>query len=178
MDKKEKNTYWAGISEFTEMMRELVKRNEKESAKEKAQAIKNIPNWIERGKVLIFPERYKEWEECVRLRTNDLYRGGEIELALQIMEDLENGMSMEEAKEEFKRLTNECNSTGTFDTLIRNVVLCFSKKGPEFWEATCSDFEREVLSEEQKQFLEEKRQENIELSQLYASTKESPKRHR
>ena len=135
-------------------------KNYKE-AQERAKA--NIPNWIEKGEALIFPERYAEWEKCVVARASDLYHGLELDSALEIMTALENGASVEEAKQMFDKQRHSEAS--------RNIVFAFSSKGPEFWEATAY----EEISPENKQILEAKKQENAQLIQANGPKTSGPK---
>ena len=135
-------------------------KNYKE-AQERAKA--NIPNWIEKGEALIFPERYADWEKCVVARASDLYHGLELDSALEIMTALENGASVEEAKQMFDKQRHSEAS--------RNIVFAFSSKGPEFWEATAY----EEISPENKQILEAKKQENAQLIQANGPKTSGPK---
>lgn len=136
---------------------------------EKQKAKENIPNWIEKGKLLIFPERYEEWEKCVQIRANDLYHGLELDSALEIMQALEDGASMQEAS---KILYNQGHS-GMSAELVRNLLFSFSSKGPEFWEATAYG----EISPKNKKLLEEKKQENIQLAKINASKNDTTNRH-
>ena len=129
---------------------------EKELEKQNAKA--NIPNWIEEGKKIIYPERYEEWEECVGIRASDIYHGRELDNALEIMMALEEDASMEEVKEIFDKQNHSGASAG----IVRSIVFSFSNKGPEFWEATNYG----EISKENKQILEAKKLENIVLAQI------------
>ena len=100
--------------------------------REKKEAINNIPKWIERGKAIIFPERHKEWEECVNARANDLYHGLDLVSALEIMEALENGATMDDAKKMFE----DQNHSGMSASIVRSILASFSKYGQEFVDAT------------------------------------------
>ncbi len=121
----------------------------------------NVLNWIEKGQSLIFPERYAEWEKCVIARASDLYYGLELDRTLEIMEVLENGASIEDAKQIF----DEQENFGMFSSMVRNILFEFSSRGPEFWEATSYS----EISPEDRQMLETKQQENAHLVKLNAS---------
>lgn len=123
-------------------------------------AIQHIPEWIEKGQALIYPERYEEWEKCVNARATDLYCGLELDAALEIMQAVENGTTIEEASE----ILNNQRHSGRSFSLTRNIIFSFSSKGPEFWEATASG----EISPETKAVLEAKKQENIQLAQAHA----------
>ena len=119
----------------------------------------SIKSWIERGQAIIFPERYEKWEECVKARVSDLFRGADLNDALEIMEALEKGASIEEVKNIFKSQQH----SGESASMVRNIVFGFSTKGPDFWEATASK-----VSPEAKQVLDDKRQENQQLAEAHA----------
>ena len=139
-------------------------KNYKE-AQERAKA--NIPNWIEKGEALIFPERYAEWEKGVVARASDLYHGLELDSALEIMTALENGASMEEAKQIFDKQEH----SGMSASMVRSILFAFSSKGPEFLEATTYG----EISPEDKQILEAKKQENAQLIQANSPKTSGPK---
>lgn len=114
------------------------------------------PLYIEKGKALIFPERYDDWEECVEIRINDIYHGLDLEYALKIMEVLEKGVSIEEAKEMFEKQGH----TNTSEFIVRDIVFAFSPRGPEFWEASFNG----KMTPAFKKMLEEKKKENMRLA--------------
>ena len=142
--------------------REISLKETKREQEEAANAIESIPSWIKRGYALIFPERYNEWVQCVSIRATDIYHGMDLEAALEIMEALEKGASMEDAK---KILANQDHSPSS-ESMVRNIVLSFSSKGLEFWEATV----RGEISPESKNILEAKKKENIKLTQTHDET--------
>lgn len=127
----------------------------------------NIPNLIEKGQALIFPERYAEWENCVVDSASGLYHGMELDSALEIMTALENGASMEEAEQ----MLDKQGHSGMSASIVRNILFTFSSKGPEFWEATAYG----EISEENKKILEAKKQENIQLAQSNQPKSNGPK---
>ena len=120
-----------------------------------------ISKWIKEGIEMIFPERYVEWEKCVRSSVNSLYKGRIIEEALEVMKTLKSGKTIEEAKEIF----NKQNHSGASYAVVRNILFDFSDKGPEFYEATA---DKEIPVEIKKK-IEEKKKENEELIALHNS---------
>lgn len=141
-------------SKWLEKSEEILKdeRDEKVS-KEK------IPSWIERGKDIIYPERFADWEECVRFRVADLNHGVDLEDTLKIMEELEKGASLEEVNKIFE----EQNYSPSIIYMIRSAICHFSKRGPEFYEYTADD----ELQPGEKKFIEEKKRENSKLEELH-----------
>lgn len=146
-----------------EAKREEWRRNfERETQEEEARAMARIPEWIEQGQAIIFPERHEEWEKCVNARASDLYHGLDLEGALDIMVALENGASMEEVMQIFE----DQNHSGMSASMVRNIVFTFSSKGPEFWEATSLG----TINAEDRRVLEAKKRENEELRNIHANT--------
>ncbi len=97
--------------------------------KETLEAIEKVPAWIEKGEKLIFPQRAGKWEECVAKRATALYKGLELNNALEIMETLANGGTVEQAKE----ILDKANHSGTSYTITMGIIANFSKRGPEFY---------------------------------------------
>lgn len=154
--------------EFEKRRNELIEESKKERENAQQKALENIPNWIQMGKTIIFPERYEEWEKCVKIRANDLFYGLEIDASLKIMQALENGVTVEEAA---KMLEGQ---SGLAADLIRRIVFDFSSRGPEFWEGTV----RGDMTPEDMLKIEEKKQENIQLAQANAQkAEEGNKKH-
>ena len=100
-------------------------------------------------------------------RASDLYHGLELDNALEIMTALENGASMEEAKQMLDKQGHSEMSA----SIVRNILFAFSSKGPEFWEATTYG----EISPENKQILEAKKQENAQLIQANGPKTSGPK---
>lgn len=119
-----------------------------------------IENWIKRGMAFVFPEMAQLWEECVKVRASDLYRGFEVDCALAIMEKLEKGATFEEAKQ----LLDSQKHSGTSWALTRHIIFTFYKTGPEFWEYTAFG----ELSDETKEIIENKKRENAKLLKLHS----------
>ena len=154
-------------ADFDKAKEEWHKNYEREQKEAEQRAKDNIPNWIEKGQALIFPERYAEWEKCVVACASDLYHGLELDNALEIMTALENGASMEEAKQ----LLDKQGHSGMSASIVRNILFAFSSTGPEFWEATAYG----EISPENKQLLEAKKQENAQLIQANGPKTSGPK---
>ena len=129
--------------------------------REQIEAEAKIPAWIEKGKALIYPERTKEWEKCVKVRAGSIYNGHDLDCALILMEKLESGVLIEKVK----TMLAEQGLSGGSAAMVRNIILHFSKRGPEFYESTA----REELSEAEKRVIEDKKRENAELEKLHNS---------
>lgn len=112
---------------------------------------------IEAGKNHIFPEKLDNWEILVNASVTDSYHGEEIVDSLKIMKELDDKESIDDIISKFK---NE-NYKEKLRKLIRNIVLNFSKEGPEFYKATT---EKELV-EEEKEKIKEVEAQNKELSE-------------
>ncbi len=135
----------------------------KELNAKRQEAKKKVPFWIEKGKELIFPERYEDWEKCVNRAVNDgYYLGDDIAISLEIIEALKNGATLEDAD---KILMEKSNSASS-ESEIRNIVFGFSDRGPEFYEKSISRWNL-ILTDKQKENIENKKKENIELLKKY-----------
>ena len=153
-------------AEFDKAQEEWRKEYEEREAREEAEAKAKIPAWIERGSAYIYPERAEEWKKCVEARAGDLYHGMDLDSALELMEKLESGASMEEVKEIF----DEQGHSGASAGMVRSMLFHFAKRGPEFYESTAWG----ELSDEDKKAIADKKRENAELDELHRddSTKE------
>ncbi|MBQ3409395.1 MAG: hypothetical protein IJH12_09360 [Clostridia bacterium] len=87
---------------------------------------------IKSGQKIIFPERADQWEEYVKSRFQEEYRGKDAVEALTIIEALGKGKSIEDAK----KMLEEIKPNGAANGLIRRAILLFSDRGPEFWKGT------------------------------------------
>lgn len=115
--------------EYVEEQKRLRKQKERRDAEEKQRAIENIPNWIEKGKKFIFPQRYKKWADCVEFRVDDIYNGLDLDCALEVMKLLDEGVDFQQVYEVVK----EQNHTGQSYSIVMSMITNFSKKGPEFY---------------------------------------------
>ncbi len=131
------------VSEFIEQLR---KENQSYAAagyasemlETKQDLLNNVGNYIERGMRLVYPQKADAWKSYVKdyvknyAAASILYGSAPIKYALEIMEMLENGCSIEEVIDHFERLDTDRG----IDETIRDMVLRFSKRGPEFYRLT------------------------------------------
>ena len=87
---------------------------------------------IKKGERIIFPERAEQWEGYVEDCFKGPYRGKDAAEALTIIEALNSGVEIEEAK----KMLTEIEPNGDANGPIRRAVLLFANKGPEFWKDT------------------------------------------
>lgn len=121
------------------------------------EAIKNIPNWVEKGKKFIYPQKHKKWADYIEIRAEDRYHGVDIDCALIVMDLLDKGVSFQEVFDTIK----DQNHSGNSYSIVMSMITHFSKKGPEFYrfvDKTITPATENMLAKienENKQFAEE-----------------------
>lgn len=144
---------------FLEKLEKEREARVKEIETRKEEFAAKAPLLIEQGEKIIFPEKHSEWAEYIDISANGMYYGKDVEAALEVMEKLANGASMDEVKETFFGQGH----SGWSEEIVRQVVTEFSSRGPEFYEATIG---RELSSEE-KESLDAMKERNAELMELH-----------
>ncbi len=106
-------------------------RHEEYKAEEKRhkEAIPELTKeWIEKGNTIL-DEKYREtWAKCVPIRLGDLYRGFELGACLDIVIELNNGCSLDDAKAIIEKQGHSGMSFG----LVCSMVKSFCNRGTEF----------------------------------------------
>lgn len=120
-------------AEHKKAMEEWRREYEEREAKARTEAQSNIEVWYERGKKVIYPEKWDKWHKCVEARASDLYHGADLVNALDIMEALRYGEPMEKVTAIFEK----ANHSGASAAMVLRVVTNFSDRGPEFYRANC-----------------------------------------
>ena len=93
--------------------------------KAKTHGLETLSDKVERGKELIDPLKHQSWEKDVITDTNGCFYGYITECALEIIEAIEEGKTLEEIEEiERKQNQTEITSNG-----IKDLVNKYSKKG-------------------------------------------------
>ena len=144
--------------EFVRERLQMIEDHQKLMEEKDVIAKQRIPEWLERGKAVIYPERYEDWEKYVNKYATG-YMGMMIDNVLEIMEASEKGANMEELAEIKKKQGHSGWSQG----VLQDSVFFFCKKGPEYVEAN-SWF---PLKEEDKVKIEAKKEENRKLADLH-----------
>jgi hypothetical protein len=92
-----------------------------------------IKEWIEKGNTIL-DEKYREtWAKCVPIRLGDLYRGIELGACLDIVIELNNGCSLDDAKAIIEKQGHSGMSFG----LVCSMVKSFCNRGTEFVTYVC-----------------------------------------
>lgn len=115
-------------AEFDEA--ERVRHEEyKEQERKHKEAIPELTKeWIEKGNKIL-DEKYRElWAECVPVRLGDLYQGMELQMCLDIVLELNNGCTLDEAKVIIEGQGHSGMSFG----LICSMLKSFCNRGNEF----------------------------------------------
>lgn len=139
---------------------------EEREAKARAEAQGNIEVWYERGKKVIYPEKWDKWHKCVEARASDLYHGADLVNALDIMEALRYGEPMEKATEIF----DKANHSGASAAMVLRIVTNFSDRGPEFYRANC----RHEIDEQTEEVLQKIEAENANLAKMQIVKAQNP----
>lgn len=112
--------------------------------------------WLRRGLDIVYPERQAYYIETVGQVVKSGYYGIDcLDSALDVMESLENGASMEEAI----TLFNSKDLDGPIYLNAHNLILNFSKKGPEFEEAYDEKYDIKI-SDSRRDAIEKIKEEN------------------
>jgi hypothetical protein len=111
---------------------EAIRKQDEEYQEEKRKHKEAIPEltkeWIEKGNVIL-DEKYRElWAECVPIRLDDLYQGMELKCCLDIVIELNNGCSLDDAK----AIIESQGHSGMSFGLVCSMVKSFCDRGQEF----------------------------------------------
>ena len=136
----------------------LQKRNFMLKIKRK-EAFEKIPEWISEGQKLMYPEKYAKWEANVIENVTDSTTSMAVKNALEIMTLLENGVSIEQTKSVMRAQNNSDNTLET----VKELVLKFSNRGPDFYVSTFDE-----LSINQRFEVDKVRKENFKLAESHS----------
>lgn len=107
--------------------------NQTEPENEKDLANKNlVKEWVEKGRAILDEKYWDKWEECVPIRLDDLYHGMELGACLEIVDALNKGCTLEEAKD----IIYAQNHSGMSYSLVRAMVKAFCDRGAKFSDYT------------------------------------------
>jgi hypothetical protein len=101
----------------------------KEDERKHKEAIPELTKeWIAKGNTIL-DEKYRElWAKCVPIRLGDLYHGMELEMCLNLVIELNNGCTLEEAK----TIIESQGHSGMSFGLVCSMVKSFCDRGEEF----------------------------------------------
>lgn len=126
------DAYKAITGKTKEQMDEAEEKRMAEYKRKQKEHEANIPQltkeWSEKGREVLAEDKWAYWDDIVPIRLNDLYQGMELEASLDIIRILNDGGTLEEAKEKIESQ----NHSGTSFGLVRLMVKEFAERGEEF----------------------------------------------
>jgi len=115
-------------AEFEERERIANMEYKEQKRKHKESIPELTKEWIKKGNTIL-DEKYRElWAKCVPIRLDDLYQGMELGNCLDIVEQLNNGKSVEDVK---PLIENQGHSGMSFG-LVCSMIKSFCDRGHEF----------------------------------------------
>lgn len=114
--------------QFDEYKRLIHDKYEEEKRKHEESIPELTKKWIKKGNEILDKEYHELWNECVPIRLSDLYRGMELGACLDIVKELNNNCSLDEAK----AIINNQGHSGMSYSLVCSMVKSFCKRGNEF----------------------------------------------
>ena len=85
--------------------------------------------WIDKGEKVIDEKYMKLWEKVVPIRISDVYNQVELSSTLEIIEMLNNGCRLSEAKKTFENQ----NSPWTLHLMICSMIRSLCDRGDDFF---------------------------------------------
>ena len=115
-------------AEYDRKYQEWLDNYNKQEQEHKEQIPALTKEWREKGKSILTEDKWEFWDEIVPIRLGDLYQGMELGCCLEIVQLLNNGGSLEDAKE---MIGNQSHS-GMSYSLVCTMVKEFCERGEEF----------------------------------------------
>lgn len=117
-------------AEHDQYLQEQRDKYDKELAEHEAAIPELTKEWITKGEQVLDENYHELWRECVPIRLSDLYRGYELGCAIDIVKKLNEGGTLEEAKE----IHASQGHSGMSHRLLCSMVNSFCDRGDEFVE--------------------------------------------
>lgn len=115
-------------AEFDEAMENRKTERQRKQKEHEERIPELIKVWSAKGREVLAEDKWAYWNDIVPVRLNDLYQGMELEASLDIIRILNDGGTLEEAKEKIESQ----NHSGTSFGLVRLMVKEFAERGEEF----------------------------------------------
>ena len=101
----------------------------KEEQRKHKEAIPELTKeWITKGNKILDEKYHETWAKCVPIRLDDLYQGMELKCCLDIVKELNNNCTLNEAKTIIEKQGHSGMSFG----LVCSMVKSFCDRGVEF----------------------------------------------
>ena len=94
----------------------------------KAKIPKLTAEWMQKGREILSETYWELWDKCVPIRLDDLYQGMELGDCLDIVKILNDGGTLNEAKDKIESQ----NHSGMSHSLVCSMVRAFCDRGQEF----------------------------------------------
>lgn len=117
-------------TEFDKDQEEMREKYRREEEEHKSKIPELAKDWIEKGHKILDEVYWTDWDNCVPIRLDDLYKGMELKCCLDIIQPLNNGCNLDMAKE----IIEGQNHSGMSFGLVRAMVKAFCDRGQEFAE--------------------------------------------
>ena len=117
-------------SEFDEIQNKIIQINKEKLMKHGQDIPSLILEWQKKGREILTEDKWEYWDEIVPIRLNDLYQGMELFCSLSIIKILNDGGTLEEAKE----IIDSQNHSVMSYSLVSTMVRIFCNRGTEFAE--------------------------------------------
>ena len=106
----------------------IIEELKRKRAEHEAKIPELTKEWIDKGHKILDEQYWSEWDRCVPIRLNDLYKGMELGACLDIIETLNNNCSLDNAKTVIESQGHSVMSFG----LVCAMVKSFCNRGEEF----------------------------------------------
>ena len=116
--------------EFDKAQQDWRDNYNREEREHKEQIPKLTEEWKIKGREILTEDKWNHWDKIVPIRLADLYHGWELGCCLDIVKMLNNGVSLEEAKQEIQKQGHSGMSWGLVCLMIKE----FCERGEEFAE--------------------------------------------
>jgi hypothetical protein len=115
-------------AEFDKSQQELIESFKKQGKEHKEKIPELTTVWMEKGRTVLTEDKWEYWDAVVPIRLDDLYQGMELGCCLDIVKILNNGGTLDEAKEEIMSQGHSGMSFGLVCSMVRE----FCDRGKEF----------------------------------------------
>ena len=126
--------FYSDIVTMSDIYNDIVLNNKKSyvsNSKEQNNdsAIRKVPEWISEGRVLIRSNKLAFWQETVMKRSIDLYKGKDLEVFLDIMRNMRDGVCMDDIVSSYIK----AGYSEVFRAFVNFLIKEFSDKSEEFF---------------------------------------------
>ncbi len=126
--------FYSDIVTMSDIYHDIVLNNKKSyvsnsEEQDNDSAIRKVPEWISEGQVLIRSSKFAFWQETVMKRSIDLYKGKDLEVFLDIMRNMRDGVCMDDIVSSYMK----AGYSEVFRAFVNFLIKEFSDKSEEFF---------------------------------------------